>query len=482
MTNSSASLQQPQATYDLVVIGGGPAGYVAAIRGAQLGFKTACIEKRKTLGGTCLNVGCIPSKALLDSSEHYHYAKSKLSKHGIVVGEVKLDLATLMKRKDTVVRQLTQGIAGLFKKNGVTSHLGHGKLLGVEGELKYVEVGAEDGTKTVIAAKNVLLATGSDVTTLPFLPYDGKTVISSTEALELSEVPQHLVVIGGGVIGLEMGSVWSRLGAKVTVIEFQDRILPGMDKAIGKELQKALTKQGIEFKLAHKCLGAKKSPQGMTVEVEDMSNSSKIMLECDKVLVATGRKPYTENLGLESLGIATDKLGRVQIDSHFRTSVAGIYAVGDIVVGPMLAHKAEEEGVAAVEIMAGQAGHVNYEAIPNVVYTWPEVASVGATEEELTAKGVAFKSGSFPFAANGRAKAMDETEGLVKILADAKTDRILGVHICGAHAGTMIAEAVTAIEFGAAAEDIARTSHAHPTLMEVMKEAALAVDKRQIHL
>jgi dihydrolipoamide dehydrogenase len=471
----------PSETYDLIVIGGGPAGYVAAIRGAQLGFKTACIEKRKTLGGTCLNVGCIPSKALLDSSEHYHYAKSKLSKHGVMVGDVKLDLGAMMKRKDAVVRQLTTGIAGLFKKNKVAHLFGHGTLIGVEGDHKKVSV-TQDGQTQVISAPRILLATGSDVTALPFLPYDGKTVISSTEALELTEVPKHLVVIGGGVIGLEMGSVWARLGAKVTVIEFQDRILPGMDKGAATELHKALMKQGIEFKLSSKCLGAKKQGEWMVVEAEDMKAGAKFTLEADKILVATGRKPYSENLGLEALGIERDKMGRVNIDAHFQTKVPGIYAVGDLIVGPMLAHKAEEEGVAAVEIMAGQHPHINYDAIPSVVYTWPELASVGASEEDLQAKGIQYKAGSFPFMANGRAKAMDETEGTVKVLADARTDKILGVHICGPHAGTMIAEAVAAIEFGASSEDIARTSHAHPTLMETLKEAALAVDKRQIHL
>jgi len=470
-----------QDNFDLIVIGGGPAGYVAAIRGAQLGFKTVCIEKRKTLGGTCLNVGCIPSKALLDSSEHYHYAKSKLSKHGVMVGDVKLDLGAMMKRKDSVVRQLTTGIAGLFKKNKVEHVLGHGTLIGLDGDLKKVSV-TQDGQTRVLAAPRILLATGSDVSTLPFLPLDGKTVVSSTEALEFTEVPKHLVVIGGGVIGLEMGSVWARLGAKVTVIEFQDRILPGADKAAANELYKALIKQGFEFKLSSKCLGAKKQGEWMVVEAEDMKAGTKFTLEADKVLVATGRKPYTDNLGLETLGIERDKMGRVNVDSHFQTKVPGIYAVGDLIVGPMLAHKAEEEGVAAVELMAGQHPHINYDASPSVVYTWPEFAAVGATEEELQTKGIQYKAGSFPFMANGRAKAMDETEGTVKVLADARTDRILGVHICGPHAGTMIAEAVAAIEFGASSEDIARTSHAHPTLMETLKEAALAVDKRQIHL
>ncbi len=468
-------------SFDLLVIGGGPAGYVAAIRAAQLGMSVACVEKRKALGGTCLNVGCIPSKALLDSSEHYAHTLKKLSKHGVVVGEVKLDLAQMLKRKDTIVRQLTGGIAGLFKKNRVEWAQGHGRLAGKEGESLLVSVQG-DGAARRLLAKRVLLATGSEPTQLPFLPFDGKRVISSTEALELAAVPKHLVVIGGGVIGLELGSVWARVGAKVTVIEFMDRILPGVDRQAGAELFKALTKQGLEFRLSSKCLGAQQKGPWVVVEAEDTIAKQKFALECDVVLVATGRRPYTENLGLETVGIQPDKAGRLEIDSHFATSAAGVWAVGDLVRGPMLAHKAEEEGIAAVELMAGQAGHVNYEAIPNVIYTWPELASVGATEEELKEAGVSFKVGTFPFMANGRAKAMDETEGLVRILADSQTDRVLGVHIVGPRASDMIAEAVAMIEFKASAEDIARTCHAHPTLAEAVKEAALAVDKRQIHL
>ncbi|MBC7693217.1 MAG: dihydrolipoyl dehydrogenase [Methylotenera sp.] len=467
--------------FDVIVIGGGPAGYVAAIRAAQLGFKTVCVEKGKTLGGTCLNVGCIPSKALLDSSEHYHYAKTKFAKHGVMVSDVKLDLPAMMKRKDAVVRQLVNGVAGLFKKHKIETVTGHGKLAGLEGDLKKVEVETETGKRTLLAPR-ILLATGSEATQLPFLPFDGKRVLSSTEALEIPEVPKHLVVIGGGVIGLELGSVWSRLGAKVTVIEFQDRIVPGVDRQAGAELHKSLVKQGLEFKLLTKCLGATKSGDWMLVEAEEIATKNKFTLECDYVLVSTGRRPYTAGLGLETFGITTDKMGRIGIDSHFQTSAPGIYAVGDIVAGPMLAHKAEEEGIAAIEIMAGQAGHVNYEAIPNVVYTWPELACVGATEEELQERGVEYKAGSFPFMANGRAKAMDETDGFVKILADAKTDRVLGVHIVGARASDMIAEAVAVMEFGGSAGDIARTSHAHPTLPEIMKEAAMAVSKRQIHM
>ncbi|MCM2278506.1 MAG: dihydrolipoyl dehydrogenase [Oligoflexia bacterium] len=467
--------------FDLIVIGGGPAGYVAAIRAAQLGMKTACVEMRKAYGGTCLNVGCIPSKALLESSEHYHVTKTKLAKHGVLVGEVKLDLPAMMKRKDAVVRQLTNGIGGLLKKNKVEAMIGKGRLAGTEGELKKVEVQGEAGTRTLLAPR-VLLATGSEPASLPFLPFDGKTVVSSTEALALPEVPKHLLVVGGGVIGLELGSVWLRLGAKVTVVEYLDRILPAMDRQCASELQKALVKQGMEFRLSHKCLGARKEGAGLVVEAQDMTANANVSFECDVVLVATGRKPYSVGLGLESVGLGTDKAGRVETDAHYQTKVKGIYAVGDLIAGPMLAHKAEEEGIAAVELMAGQAGHVNYEAIPGVVYTWPEFASVGATEEELKAKGIEFKTGTFPFMANGRAKTMEETEGLVKVLADAKSDRVLGVHIVGPRASDLLPEAVAVMEFGGSAEDIARTCHAHPTLSETVKEAALAVDKRALHM
>ena len=468
--------------FDLIIIGGGPAGYVAAIRAAQLGLKTACIEKRGALGGTCLNVGCIPSKALLESSEHYYQAKNKFVKHGIEIGEIKLNLDSMMKRKDTIVRQLTNGVEGLFKKHKVTYLKGHGKLKGTKDGVTTVDVTALEGGKveTYTAAK-ILLATGSEATSLPFLPFDGKRVISSTEALTLPEVPGHLVVVGGGVIGLEMGSVWARLGAKVTVIEFLERIVPGCDRQAGEELKKALTKQGIEFRLSHKCTGAKPAPGGkkMILEAENRNGGEKVTFEADVILVSTGRKPYTANLGLDTVGITPDQLGRIGINENFETSAAGIYAVGDIVDGPMLAHKAEEEGVAAVEIMAGFPGHVNYEAIPNVVYTWPELASVGYTEEEVKASGVEYRVGTFPFLANARAKTMDEVEGFVKIIADAKTDKVLGAHIVGPRASDMIPEITSVIEFGGSSEDIARTCHAHPTLSEVVKEAALAVDKRQ---
>ncbi|MBY0470943.1 dihydrolipoyl dehydrogenase [bacterium] len=468
--------------FDVVVIGSGPGGYVAAIRAAQLGFKTACVEKWKTLGGTCLNIGCIPSKALLDSSEHFLTAKTKMQKHGVMVSDVKLDLPQMLKRKDSVVRQLTGGIAGLFKKHKIEWLQGHGKLAGKDGEKTKVEVLGDGGSKQTYTAKRVILATGSEPINLPFIPFDGKRILSSTEALSIPEVPKSLVVIGGGVIGLELGSVWLRLGAKVTVIEFQDRILGGMDAQMSKELQKMLIKQGFEFRLSSKCLGAKAKGDWLVVEAEDLKDGSKFNVECDYVLVATGRKPYTENLGLDTVGIQPDAKGRVKVDQHFQTSASGIYAIGDIIAGPMLAHKAEDEGIAAAEIIAGQAGHVNYEVIPGVVYTWPELASVGATEEELKEGGIEYKVGSFPFIGNGRAKAMEEPEGLVKILADAKTDQVLGFHILGPRASDMIAEGVMVMEFGGTAEDIARSCHAHPTLPEAVREAALNVEKRQIHI
>lgn len=465
--------------YDLIIIGGGPAGYTGAIRAAQLGFKTAVIEKRKTLGGTCLNVGCIPSKALLNSSEHYHQAKTKFEKHGIKFSGLELDLGQMMKRKEATVRQLTNGIAGLFKKHKIEYLNGLGRFKGINGDQKIVEVVAEDGSTKEVSAARVMIATGSAPIELPFLKFDGVNILSSTEALELTSVPKHLAIIGGGVIGLEMGSVWARLGSKVTVIEFQDRIMSGADKQVGLEFQKILAKQGFEFKLGTKCTGAKIDKGGIVLTAEDRATGAAMAIECDKVLVATGRRPYTDKLGLEAVGLSTDKAGRIEIDDHFNTKVAGIVAVGDVVRGAMLAHKAEEEAVVAVEVMAGQAGHINYQAIPGVVYTWPEFASVGLTEEELKEKGVAYKAGTFPFIANARAKTMDEVEGLVKILADAKTDRVYGVHIVGPGAGDLIAEAAMIIEFGGSAEDIARTSHAHPSLAESMKEAALAVDKLQ---
>ncbi len=467
--------------FDLVVIGGGPGGYIAAIRAAQLGMKTACVEKRKTLGGTCLNVGCIPSKALLDSSEHYDFTQKKLSKHGIDVTGVTLNVQKMIDRKNDVVRQLTTGIAGLFKKNKIESVPGLGSFVGIDGDWKIIEAKDASGTQT-LRAKNVIIATGSEPAEVPTLKFDGKSILSSTEALDLTAVPEHLIVVGAGVIGLELGSVWSRLGSKVTVIEFSDVFLAAVDQQLAKEFQKIITKQGLDIKLAHQCLGAKTEGSKVRVEVENRATKEKMSILGDKVLVATGRRPNTDGLALDKIGLKTDEKGRIAIDDHFRTGVAGIYAVGDVVRGPMLAHKAEEEGIAAVEIIAGQAGHVNYHAIPWVIYTWPELAWVGYTEEEIKAKGIAYKSGTFPFLANGRAKAMDEQDGMVKVLADAKTDKVLGVHILSARASDLIAEAVATIEYGGSAEDIARSSHAHPTLSEALKEAALGVDGRRLSL
>ncbi len=468
--------------FDLIVIGAGPGGYVASIRAAQLGFKVACVEKEKTLGGTCLNVGCIPSKALLESSEHYLQAKTKFQKHGIVVGEVKLDLETMMKRKEGVVRQLTNGVQYLFKKNGVEWAKGHGRFAGIEGDQKIVEVEAQDGSKRTLQAPRVLIATGSTPVELPFLKFDGKKVLSSTEALSLPEVPKHLVIIGGGVIGLEMGSVWSRLGAKVTIVEYQDRVANGFDLGVAVELQKILTKQGIEFRLNSKCLGAANTGAVILVEVESRSDGTKSMLEADYVLVSTGRRPYTGGLNLEKVGLETNKQGQVEIDSHFQTKVPGIYAIGDVVRGAMLAHKAEEEGIAAVEIMKNQAGHVFYEAIPGVVYTHPELASVGYTEEQLKEKGIPYKAGSFSFMPNGRAKAMEDTEGFVKVLGHAETGALLGMHIVGPRAGDLIHEGVLVLEYGGTVEDLARSSHAHPSLPEVIKEAAMVAAGHPLHM
>ena len=463
-----------ETSYDLIVIGAGPGGYVAAIRAAQLGLKVACVEKEEALGGTCLRVGCIPSKALLESSELYHEARESFIRHGIKVGEVGLDLPAMLKRKDDVVRANTRGIDGLFKKGKVARYLGHGRLAGAG---KVTVESAGDRPAETLAAKNILIATGSKVAMLPDVKVDGRIVVTSTEALAFSEVPKHLIVIGAGAIGLELGSVWKRLGAEVTVLEYLNRILPGMDAEIAEEARKALAKQGLVFKLGTRVKSAKAEGAGALVEVEGAET-----LRADKVLLAVGRVPNTENLGLEAAGIKVDNRGRIPVDAHFATSVPGIYAIGDVIPGVMLAHKAEDEGVACVERLVTGYGHVNYNAIPNVVYTHPEIASVGRTEEELKADGIAYKKGSFPFMANGRARALGQTEGKVKVLADEKTDRILGVHILGPRAGDLIAEAVVAMEFGASAEDIARSSHAHPTLAEAMKEAALGVDGRSIHI
>jgi dihydrolipoamide dehydrogenase len=464
-------------TFDVVVIGGGPGGYVAAIRAAQLGLKTACVEKRGSLGGTCLNVGCIPSKALLQSSHLYEEASKHLGPHGIKVGNVVLDLAAVLARKDKVVSDLTKGIEFLFKQNKVAYVKGAGRLLG-GGKIAVTGAGAEQ----TLEAKNIIIATGSDVMPLPGVIIDEKQIVSSTGALSLAKVPGHLVVVGGGYIGLEMGSVWRRLGAKVTVVEFLDRIVPGMDGELAKTFQRVLTKQGMTFRLGTKVTGAKAAKTGVTLTLEPAAGGKAETLEADTVLVAIGRRPYTEGLGLDAAGVALDPKKRVQTDSHWRTNVPGIYAIGDVIAGAMLAHKAEEEGVAVAEVIAGQAGHVNYETVPGIVYTWPEVATVGKSEEELKAAGIEYKAGKFPFTANSRARCIADTDGFAKILADAKSDRVLGVHIIGPDAGTVIHEAVMAMEFGGSAEDIARAFHGHPTLNEAVKEAALGVAGRAIHI
>ncbi len=467
--------------FDLVIIGAGPGGYVAAIRAAQLGLKVAVIEKESTLGGTCLNVGCIPSKALLDSSEHYYAAHEEMDQHGVILSGVQLDLAKMMSRKSKIVQDLTSGIAFLFKKNKITSLRGMGTLQNDH----EVEITDPNGNKTRVTGKNILLATGSTPNELPSLKFDGQFIISSTEALSLNKVPAKMVVVGGGVIGLELGSVWMRLGSDVTVIEYTDRICGTMDLKLSKKLQQILAKQGMKFILEAKVSGAAlnaKNPstaplhvQYELLKVEDASQKNQ-QIPADVVLVATGRKPHAEGLGLSQVGIKQDPRGFVLVDAHFRTHIPHIFAIGDLIPGPMLAHKAEEEGVAVAEIIAGQAGHVNYDTVPSVVYTWPEMASVGKTEEELQKLNIKFKAGSFPFSANGRAKALNCTEGSVKILADSTTDQILGVHILGPRASDMIAEAVVAMEFSSSAEDLARSFHAHPTLSEVMREAALAVN------
>ncbi|MDQ2104621.1 dihydrolipoyl dehydrogenase [Azospirillum isscasi] len=464
-----------ESTFDVVVVGGGPGGYVCAIRAAQLGFKVACVEKRSALGGTCLNVGCIPSKALLAASEKYEEAKHGLAKFGIKVGGVELDLPGMLSHKDKVVKENTTGIEFLFKKNKIAWLKGAGRITAPN----TVEV---EGIGTVTASKAIVIATGSEVTPLPGIEIDEKTIVSSTGALELPEVPKRLVVIGGGVIGLELGSVWGRLGAQVTVVEFLDRILPTMDGEVSKQMQRILGKQGMTFKLGSKVTGAKTASSGVTLTVEPAAGGAAEEIEADVVLVAIGRRPYVAGLGLDAVGVELDNRGRVKIGKHFETNVPGIYAIGDVVEGPMLAHKAEEEGVALAELLAGQAGHVNHDLVPGVVYTWPEVAAVGKTEEELKAAGIAYKTGKFPFLANGRARASGTTDGFVKILADASTDKVLGVHMVGPNVSEMVAELAVAMEFSASAEDIARTCHAHPTLSEVTKEAALAVDGRALHI
>ena len=457
--------------HDLIVIGAGPGGYVAAIRAAQLGLDVGCIEDEEALGGTCVRVGCIPSKALLEASERYHAAGHDLADFGVKVAGVELDLARMLERKTKVVAQNTGGVAYLFKKNKITRYRGHGRITGPG---KVVVEGADNEE---LSAKHVLIATGSSVAPLRGVELDGDRVGTSTEALSYPEVPKHLVVIGAGYIGLELGSVWNRLGSKVTVLEYLERILPGMDSDIAEEAERIFTKQGIEFRLGSKVTGTRREGDKVFVSVEGQPD-----IECDRVLVSVGRVPNTKGLGLDTVGIELDPRGRIPIDDDFKTYVEGFYAIGDVVRGPMLAHKAEEEGIACVEHIVTGYGHVNYDAIPGVVYTHPEIASVGKTEDELKASGIPYKKGMFPYLANGRARALGATEGRVKILAHRDTDRVLGVHILGAHAGDLIAEAVAAIEFGATSEDIARTSHAHPTLAEIVKEAAFAVSGRAIHI
>ncbi len=462
--------------FDLVVIGGGPGGYVCAIRAAQLGLKTACVESRGTLGGTCLNVGCIPSKSLLNLSENFNKAKKDFNKQGIEIEGIKLNIEKMMSNKNKSVQVLTKGVEFLFKKNKVTYLRGKGVLFSKNDVVVY-----ENNQKKNYTAKNIVIATGSEVASLPGIKIDEKNIISSTGALSLNKVPEKLAVIGGGYIGLEMGSVWSRLGSEVTVIEYLDHITPGMDREISNEFKKILIKQGIKFKMGSKVNSVKNNGEKVTINYTDIKNSKDETLEFDKVLVSVGRKPYTEGLNLTKVGIKKDAKGRVEVNEKLQTSVQNIFAIGDVIKGPMLAHKAEEEGIAVAEILAGQAGHVNYDVIPGVIYTSPEVATVGKTEEQLKKENRSYKVGKFPFLANSRAKVNNETDGFVKIIADSKTDKVLGVHIIGPHCGDMIAEMALAMEFGASSEDIARTCHAHPTHTEAIKEAALAVDKRPIH-
>ncbi|MEX3011663.1 dihydrolipoyl dehydrogenase [Hoeflea sp. TYP-13] len=466
--------------YDLIVIGTGPGGYVCAIKAAQLGLKTAVVEKRSTLGGTCLNIGCIPSKAMLHASEMFAEAGHSLPELGVEIGKPKLNLEKMMAHKDATVKSNVEGIAFLMKKNKIDVFTGIGTIVG-EGK---VSVADGKGDSVEIETTNIVIATGSDVAGIPGVDvtFDEKIVVSSTGALELAKVPNHMVVVGGGVIGLELGSVWARLGAKVTVVEFLDKILGPMDGEVSKQFQRMLGKQGITFKLGCKVTGVKATTKSAKVTFEPVKGGEAETINADVVLVATGRKPYTEDLGLEHAGVIVDDLGRIHIDEHYRTNIPGIYAIGDVVAGPMLAHKAEDEGVAVAEIMAGQAGHVNYGVIPSVVYTQPEVASVGKTEEELKAEGVAYKVGKFPFSANGRARAMLQSNGFVKVIADKATDRVLGVHIVGFGAGEMIHEAAVLMEFGGSAEDLGRTCHAHPTMSEAVKEAALGAFDKPIHM
>ena len=463
--------------FDLVVIGGGPGGYVCAIRAAQLGLKTACVESRGTLGGTCLNVGCIPSKSVLNLSENYHKAKKDFNNQGIEISEIKLNINKMMLNKNKSIQVLTKGVEFLFKKNKVSYFKGKGVLFSKNDIVVY----EESNKRTNIKAKNIVIATGSEVSSLPGIEINEKNIVSSTGALSFDKVPNKLAVIGGGYIGLEMGSVWSRLGSEVTVIEYLDHITPGMDREVSNEFQKILTKQDIKFKMGSKVNSVNSKGSSVTINYTDIKNSKESIIEVDKVLISVGRKPYTEGLNLSKVGVKKDNKGRIEVNNKLQTTVKNIYAIGDVIKGPMLAHKAEEEGIAVAEILAGQAGHVNYDVIPGVIYTSPEVATVGKTEEQLKNEKQSYKVGKFPFLANSRAKVNNETDGFVKILADSKTDKVLGVHIIGPHCGDMIAEMALAMEFGASAEDIARTCHAHPTHTEAIKEAALAVDKRPIH-
>ncbi|MGG7516950.1 dihydrolipoyl dehydrogenase [Allorhizobium undicola] len=466
--------------YDLVVIGSGPGGYVCAIKAAQLGMKVAVVEKRATYGGTCLNIGCIPSKALLHASEMFAHAAHGMADLGVEVSAPKLNIEKMMAHKDSVVKANVDGVGFLFKKNKVDGFQGTGKILAAG----KVSVTNDNGEEQVLETKNIVIATGSDVAGIPgvSVEIDEKVIVSSTGGIALDKVPGKMIVVGGGVIGLELGSVWSRLGAKVTVVEYLDTILGGMDGEVSKQFQRMLAKQGMEFNLGAKVTAVSKAGNGAKVVFEPVKGGEAQTLEADVVLIATGRKPYTAGLGLEEAGVALDNRGRVEIDGHFRTNVAGIYAIGDVVKGPMLAHKAEDEGIALAEILAGQHGHVNYDVIPGVVYTQPEVASVGKTEEELKAAGIAYKVGKFPFTANGRARAMQATDGFVKVLADKDSDRVLGVHIIGFGAGEMIHEAAVLMEFGGSSEDLGRTCHAHPTMSEAVKEAALSTFFKPIHM
>lgn len=476
----SAAVKSNDNEYDVVVIGGGPGGYVGAIKAAQLGLKTACIESRGTLGGTCLNVGCIPSKALLHSTHLLHQAQHDLKKHGIKVKDVDYDFPKMMAAKTKSVSTLTKGIEGLFKKNKVDYVKGWGKIISAN----QVSVALTDDTgNTTLTAKNIVIATGSEVTPLPSCPVDNEAgkIVDSTGALSMKTVPKHLVVIGGGVIGLEMGSVYKRLGAKVTVVEFLDRLVPTMDGQVSKEFLKLLKKQGFDFKLSTKVTNSKISGDNVQLTVESSKGGSADTIDCDCVLVSTGRRPFTQSLGLEDMGIQTDAMGRITVDDKFQTNVKSVFAIGDCIEGPMLAHKAEEDGVACMENIAGLHGHVNYGTVPNVIYTFPEIASVGKTEEELKAAGITYNAGTFPMMANSRARTVGESDGFVKVLADKETDRILGVHIIASNAGEMIQEGCIGMEYGAASEDLARTCHAHPTLSEAFKEACLATYSKPIN-